>query len=238
MSSHKKEIIAITQARMSSSRLPGKTLREMAGTSMLELMQERLHEGNTRVRHVIATSIDPSDDPIEDLCEALEVPCVRGSLDNVLDRYVRAIDEFNPAVAIRLTGDNPILDSRAVEAGVQAFTNLSTEQIGVCNHLADRTDPLGYCVEVFQPDALRWLNEQDLTDAEREHVTLGFKNRDMYGSFHILPGDHSGFRWTVDTSEDFEYMTHMFEELGRQVSGERALQWSSLHPHPKDRIES
>ena len=104
----------------------------------------------------------------------------------------------------------------------------------MCNHLEDRTDPLGYCVEVFEPDALRRLEREALTPEETEHVTLGFKRRGLYGSFHILAERLTGMRWTVDREEDFLYLTRLFEAVGRDVSAETAVRWCRVHPHPGD----
>lgn len=227
------DIVAITQARMSSTRLPGKSLREMLNRPMLGLMFERLNHQNTRVLHAVATSIDPSDDPIEEFCAANQIPIVRGSLNDVLARYIKALDYFKPKIALRLTGDNPIIDNRAVEAGLEAFkSHRGPDMVGVCNHLSDRMDPLGYCVEVFEPDALRWLHEQSLDPSEREHVTLGFKHRDQYDAFSILDGDFRHMRWTVDTPADFEYQSKMFQSIGIHGSAEEALAWSQSNPHP------
>lgn len=230
------EIVAITQARMSSTRLPGKSLREMLGRPMLGLMFERLNHGNTRVLHAVATSADPSDDPIEEFCRTTNIPVIRGSLHDVLARYIKAIDYFEPQVVMRLTGDNPIIDNRAIKVGLDAFDACeASESVGVCNHLDNRSDPLGYCVEVFEPDALQWLHQQELDRSEREHVTLGFKNRGQYSSFSILDGDFHEMRWTVDTPEDFQYQRRMFEAIGLHGSAEAALAWTKDNPHPQIR---
>lgn len=233
------EIVAITQARMSSTRLPGKSLKTMLEQPMLGIMFQRLNKENHQVLHVVATSQDVSDDPIALFCRDEGIPCIRGSLDDVLARYVEALDYFQPKIGIRLTGDNPIINNRAVEAGLRAFEELNGSSAkGVCNHLVDRTDPLGYCVEVFEPDALRWLHRQDLSKSEREHVTLGFKHCNQYESFAILKGDQRYMRWTVDTPIDFDYQSKMFEAIGIHGSAEEALIWTRANPHPLNIQES
>lgn len=234
MSPPSPKIVSLIQARMSSSRLPGKSLREMLGRPMLQLMLERV-SGVEGVETIVLTSLDASDDPIEALCDDLGYRCLRGSLDDVLGRYVMAVEELEPEIAIRLTGDNPIIDARAVRAGIEAYRvtcRPCTPPVGVCNHLEDRTDPLGYCVEVFHPEALRWLATVAERPDEREHVTLGFKYRDLYAPFTILDGEHAALRWTVDTEADFAYMSAMFEALGEAAPAEQALAWAAEHPHP------
>ena len=227
--------ISVIQARMSSTRLPGKVLREMAGSPMLELMLERVR-ADSDVPTIVATSTEPSDDPIEELCNALDVPIIRGPLHDVLSRFIQAIDTYQPEIVIRLTGDNPLTDAMAVQKGIDKFRAFFTggerEEAGISNHLADRTDPHGYAVEVLRADKMRWLAEQDLSDEEKEHVTLGFINRGIYGSFHILEGGED-IRWTVDYPEDFEYMSKLFNDLGRNANTTEALKWSATHAHPK-----
>lgn len=227
--------ISVIQARMSSTRLPGKVLREMAGSPMLELMLERVRKDND-IPTIVATSTEPSDDPIEEVCTALDLPLVRGPLEDVLDRFIQAIDTYQPEVVVRLTGDNPFTDARAVQAGIEKFrafySDGDREEAGISNHLADRTDPHGYAVEVLKADRLRWLAQQELTADEKEHVTLGFINRNIYGSFHIIEGGED-MRWTVDYPEDFEYMSNLFEDLGRDATTAEALEWSGDHIHPK-----
>lgn len=228
-------IVAVIQARMTSSRLPGKTLETMAGRPMLQVMLERLRGGANNVAYVVATSADSSDDSIAELCAELQLPCVRGELHDVLARYVRALDIFEPDVALRLNGDNPLLDAAAVDAGLVAWEAQEQEKaVGVSNHLSDRWDPLGYCVEVFDPDALRQLHRKERTDTEREHVTLAFKRIGGYESFHILGRNLRHMRWTVDTKQDFDYVTHLFEELGTDVSASEAVSWCEKNRHPGD----
>lgn len=228
-------IVAVIQARMTSTRLPGKTLKTVAGVPMLQVMLDRVAGGPNEVIHVIATSSDPTDDDIARLCEQLGIPCVRGALGDVLARYVQALDRFEPDVALRLTGDNPLLEAAAIDAGLVAWKGREEKKaVGVCNHLSDRRDPLGYCVEVFEPDALRRSHQGDRTPEEREHVTLAFKRAGVYDSFHILNRDLRGLRWTVDTREDFEYVSRLFEELGTDVSAPEAVRWCQENPHPGD----
>lgn len=230
------DALAVVQARMSSTRLPGKTLREMAGAPMLKLLLDRLAAPECGASVVVATSDEGSDDPVAELCTKEGVPCVRGSLEDVLGRFVRVVERFGPDVVVRLTGDNPLVDARAVNAGLRAFregAGRGPRHVGVSNHLEDRTDPYGYCVEVVRPEALRELDRSEPMPEEREHVTLGFRRADFgVDSYSILPGDQRRLRWTVDTEEDFRYVARLFEAVGPECTAESAAKWSESNPHP------
>lgn len=223
--------LIIIQARMSSRRLPGKVLRYMAGTPMLKLLIDRI--GPQWKQHlVVATSTRTSDNPIEDECRKWDVDVVRGDLEDVLSRFIDAIDVYNPKRVIRLTGDNPMVDHVAIETALKVWTETEESIVGISNHLHDRCDPYGYCVEVFSAKALLSLAHSETTPEEKEHVTLGLRNRGLFESFQILNGEHSEIRWTVDYPEDFEYMDALFQELGRHATIREALEWSGEHTHP------
>ena len=242
------ETLALLQARMSSTRLPGKALRPMNGVPVLELLVDRVGDSWDGGRLVVATSdqlvaLAPADrqslpagpdDPIAAWCERRGVACVRGALEDVLARFVAALERYRPDVVVRLTGDNPLVDGRAVAAGVEAFRRRcgDGQATGVSNHLEDRTDPYGYCVEVVRPGALRELLASDPSPEDREHVTLGLRRRGRLESYGILPGDRRSLRWTVDTGEDFDYVESLFVELGPACTAEEAVRWSHGTPHP------
>lgn len=230
----KARTLAVIQARMTSTRLPGKTLRKIEGVPMLGILLDRLRPAPPGVELVVATSRDTTDAPVAEFCVAGGVTCVRGDLDDVLGRFVLAIDRFEPDILVRLTGDNPLVDTRALEAGLRAYKRdvSGTEADGVSNHLEDRTDPYGYCVEVVRPSAIRRLHASGPTAEECEHVTLGLRRRGHYHGFGILSGDQRSLRWTVDTAEDFCYVKALFSDLGLDCSAEAAVQWSRAHRHP------
>jgi len=234
------DILVLIQARMSSTRLPGKVLREMQGRPMLEVMLERL-EGAEGIEVAVLTSTDESDDSVAEFVKSHGVRLHRGPLDDVLRRYVGALKEFDPDIAMRLTGDCPFADDRLLEEALSRYEEAGLDGIptvGICNHLHDiRTDPLGYVAEVFAPEALRWLHSLQLDNAEREHVTLGFKRRDLYAPYAIFEEDYSELRWTVDWEEDLEYMDRLFGDLGLEASAEDAVEWSLEHPHPKSHTD-
>ena len=111
------EIVAIIQARMSSSRLPGKVLLDLGGRSALSRMVERVKRSKLVTRAVVATTIDPSDDPIVEMCQVEKIDVFRGSLPDVLDRYYQAAKQFKADLVVRLTGDCPLIDPELIAIG-------------------------------------------------------------------------------------------------------------------------
>lgn len=213
--------IAIIQARMSSSRLPGKILLEIGGKPMLAWAVERAEMANTIDRVVVATTIDPSDDSVEAFCLARGYACTRGSLHDVLDRYVQTVRQFNADVIVRLTADCPLLDPDLLDQTVAAHQGLDF----VANRLPPpwgRSYPIGLDVEVVTRPALERAWAETTEKHHREHVMPYFyddlpDNALPQGKetlvrtvtprgFRIGLLHHSrnfgALRWTVDTPED------------------------------------
>jgi len=205
-------IVAILQARMTSSRLPGKVLKPILGRPMLEYQIERLRRVHRIDRIVVATSTDASDGPIATLCDHLGIDCFRGSLDDVLDRFYRAAIAFHATEIVRLTGDCPLVDPALIDHliafhldGDFDYSTLSLEP----------TFPHGLDAEIFTFPALeRAWGEAELP-SEREHVTLYlYKHaRGVRIGSVTQEEDQSGIRLTVDHPEDFEVVRRIFEAL-------------------------
>jgi spore coat polysaccharide biosynthesis protein SpsF len=115
-----KKVVAIIQARMSSTRLPGKVLLDLGGRPVLERMIERVKHAKRITEAVVATTTDPSDEPIVELCARLGTPCFRGSLPDVLDRYYQCALVYKADVIVRLTGDCPLIDPELIDEVVYA----------------------------------------------------------------------------------------------------------------------
>jgi spore coat polysaccharide biosynthesis protein SpsF len=184
--------LAIIQARMSSSRLPGKVLMEINGRPMLQHVIERSMRARSIDGIVVATTTDPTDDVLEGFCNSQGIPCYRGSLADVLDRYYQAARQFQAEVIIRLTADCPLIEASILERTVGAFLGRSMPTNGqsspgdkgdsrnaaypvdfAANRLPPpwkRTIPIGLDVEVCSFDALEcaWENAEKLH--QREHV--------------------------------------------------------------------
>jgi spore coat polysaccharide biosynthesis protein SpsF len=184
--------LAIIQARMSSSRLPGKVLQEIAGKPILQHMLERVQKAKSLDGIVIATTTDPSDDVLEQFCLKLDVPCYRGSLPDVLDRYYQSAAKFQADVIVRLTADCPLMDPEILDLTVEVFLGRSLENIlstsskspdidspytcpfdFVANRLPPpwkRSIPIGLDVEVCSFKSLQRSWRESHETYQREHV--------------------------------------------------------------------
>ena len=204
--------VAIIQARMASSRLPEKVLLDIAGQPMIVRVVERLKRSNSVDRVVIATTTDPADDPIKDLCKEYGFTCYRGSQFNVLDRYFRAAQLYKAEIIVRITADCPMIDPREIDHVVQVLFEKRVDF--AANRLPPpwkRTYPIGLDTEVCTFQALECAWQEAERPEELEHVmpylyTEKGRFRTSVIEYELDYGHH---RWTVDTPEDLE--------LARQV---------------------
>ncbi|MDO9122321.1 MAG: glycosyltransferase family protein, partial [Anaerolineaceae bacterium] len=165
------EIVAIIQARMSSTRLPGKVLLDLGGRSVLSRMVERVRQSKLITRVVVATTIDPSDEPIIQMCQHEKIDFFRGSLPDVLDRYYQAATKYQAEIVVRLTGDCPLIDPQLIDQTIQALIDQQADFS--CNRLPppfNRTYPIGLDVEVCTMAALTFAWHVADEKHDREHV--------------------------------------------------------------------
>jgi len=207
-------ILAVLQARMSSSRLPGKVMADVAGQPMITRQVERLRRARTLDRLVVATSDLLGDDGLAAYCSELGLAVHRGSLDDVLDRFHGAVQAFGPARAvIRLTADCPLADWRVVDQVVEA--HLAGGYDYTNNTAPKRTFPHGLDVEVATPKALEaaWREARD--PYEREHVTPFLYRRPERFHLGSVKSDHPApqLRWTVDAPQDLDFVRQVYETL-------------------------
>jgi spore coat polysaccharide biosynthesis protein SpsF len=165
---------ALVQARLSSSRLPGKVLRPLAGRPLIDWLLERLDHADGVDALAVATSDQASDDPLVAHCESLGVTCLRGPLDDVATRMVAAADALELEAFVRVNADSPVLDPALVQRAVARFREGDCDLVS--NAHPERTCPKGQSVEVVRVDALRRILPE-LDADEREHVTLGLYRR-------------------------------------------------------------
>ncbi|HEY4078899.1 MAG TPA: glycosyltransferase family protein [Rhizomicrobium sp.] len=215
--------VAVIQARMSSSRLPGKVLMPVAGKPLLWHLVHRLKQCRTVDVVAIATSVDARDDAIEQFCAAEGLVCVRGSLDNVLDRYRLAAEVTCARTLLRVTGDSPLIDPGFIDYLVEGFT----EGRGDFVQLAVGARCAHEGVDVFSRTALDWLTKNAADDpVAREHVTSYFKLHPQAVKTGVVPEyaplaqDH--VRLSVDTIDDLAFIRAVHERLNAQP-GELAL---------------
>lgn len=206
-------VIAIIQARMGSSRLPGKVLKDILGEPMLIREVLRVRRAQSIGQVIVATTVLPEDDIIAKVCRARGIPCYRGHALDVLDRYYQAAQIFNAEVIVRLTGDCPLIDPQEIDRTVRAFFDTGVDF--TANRLPPpwkRTTPIGMDTEVvsFNNLARAWL-EADTKHA-REHVMPYFYEQE--GRFSVLLVDHDpdlgGYRLTVDTPEDLALVREIY----------------------------
>ena len=205
-------VLAILQARMSSTRLPGKVLKPILGQPMLARQIERLRRAALIDGLVVATSTDSSDDPIAQMCAQISVDCSRGSLDDVLDRFRKTVENRPSEHIVRLTGDCPLADPAVIDAVVRFHLAGAYDYSSNTLH---PTYPDGLDVEVCRAAALAEAGREANTAFEREHVTpFIYRRPERYrlGDFRNA-SDLSGLRWTVDNPEDFELVRRIYEAL-------------------------
>jgi len=206
-------VLAVLQARMSSSRLPGKVLKPILGRPMLGRHIDRLKRGRMIDHLVVATSIDPSDDPIAAFCAAEGIACHRGPLADVLARYEGAARANDPVDhVVRLTGDCPLADPELVDELIRLHLEGGYDY---SSNVDPPTYPDGLDAEIMTRDALRVMAAEAVTAHQREHVTPFLRSqpqRFRLGKLHNKT-DQSQMRWTVDTADDFKMVDSVYREL-------------------------
>jgi spore coat polysaccharide biosynthesis protein SpsF len=205
-------LFAIVQARMSSSRLPGKVLMDIAGMPMIGRQIERIKEAKLISDVIVATSVHPTDDPLIDYVRGLDVMIHRGPLDDVLQRFTEVLDSSRAENFVRLTADCPLADPKVIDAAVQLF--LDSDYDYVSNTL-DRSYPRGLDVEVAKSDVLREVKRSDFRVMAREHVTYGIYTRpDLYSCGNLKQDtSQAAHRWTVDNSEDLQFIRNVYKHF-------------------------
>jgi len=210
------EIIAIVQARMGSTRLPGKVMMNLIGKPMLAHELSRIARSKRISSIVVATTTSHSDDCIVDLCKEHDWHFFRGSEPDVLDRYYQCAKQFSADIIIRLTADCPLIEPTIIDRVVGEFIHKSPNVDYVSNIIPQRTFPQGLDTEVMSYSALERSWIEDTNPALREHVTQYIlRNPDKFKVAGVM-NDHdlSNLRWTVDTKEDFNLVNEIYSFFG------------------------
>ena len=216
--------IAIIQARMNSTRLPGKVLADICGMPMLMRVIKRARAVTSVSEVVVATSTNPADDAIASLCATQGVDCFRGSEQDVLDRYYRCAERAVPEAIVRITADCPLIDPQLIHQVIRTFQETGADYASNRSYwrgVISSSYPDGQDTEVFSFAALRRAWQEARLPSEREHVTpYIWKNP---ASFMIVGvayrQDLSGLRWTVDEQRDLEFVRSIYRRLGDQPFG-------------------
>jgi spore coat polysaccharide biosynthesis protein SpsF len=216
--------VAIIQGRMSSSRLPGKVMLDLAGEPMLMRVVERVRLVKSIDTLVVATTLDPSDDPLETFCHQNDINCFRGSLPDVLDRFYQAAKIYQARIIVRITADCPLVDPGLVDETVRLFRTSGVDF--AANRLPppyQRTYPIGLDVEVCSFAALERAWQESTALHDREHVMPYLY--EMEGRFKVAvlnyEKDYGKLRWTVDTPQDLELVRQVY----RRLNGLSGFSW-------------
>jgi len=207
---------AIIQARMGSARLPGKVLKKLSDSSLLEFQIDRIKEAKNIDIIIVATTTESSDDAIEYFCNEKGIQCFRGSENDVLSRYYDCAKDNQIETIVRLTADCPLTDPIIIDNVVDLYLHKEVDYAS--NTIPPETSlwPDGTDVEVFSFNALKRAYIESTTTEDREHVTFffwknkenGFKTAQLGNS-----SDWSSYRLTVDYPEDYEVIKLLYSEL-------------------------
>jgi spore coat polysaccharide biosynthesis protein SpsF len=216
-------IVAIIQARMGSTRLPGKVLRDIGGDTVLARVVSRVRGCRLVNDVVVATSKDPADDIILKECQRLGTRAFRGSEQDVLGRYYGAAREVQAEAVVRITSDCPLIDPGVSDITIQAFLDARPDY---ASNVLERTYPRGLDTEVMTFAALEsaWRDAREAY--QREHVTpFLYQHPERFNLLSVKGDlDYSHYRWTLDTPEDLEFLRAVY---ARQTN-QRDLAWQDV----------
>jgi spore coat polysaccharide biosynthesis protein SpsF len=224
--------IAIIQARMSSSRLPGKVLKPLAGRPMIHHIVERARASQRVDQVVVATSREPSDDFLADYCAAEGIHCHRGSLQNVLSRYLEVLDQYPHTYCVRITGDCPLIDPVFIDQQIHALE----QHDGDLTWLS-RAAPVLAGAGTHSTRSLRYIAAHSQHPDDLEHVGSRYI-AEHPEQFRIVgihpPALFCDTRWrvTVDEMADYELMQQVYAALwqGDPIGIRAVLEWLERHP--------
>jgi len=211
----KAKVLAVVQARMGSTRLPGKVMKPLAGRTLIEVLVSRLRKAKTLDEVLVATTTEKTDDVLAAHCKSKKIPVFRGSSEDVLKRYVDACRKYSASVVVRITGDCPLVDPQLVDSLIRSFANQKVDYLSNTN---PPSYPDGLDIEVFTVEALEKAADRASPGYQREHVTPY-----IYQSGNFKTGnfanqdDFSTERWTVDESNDLKVVDDIFQHFSPRI---------------------
>lgn len=236
-------IVATIEARMTSSRLPGKVLMEAGAKPLLQILIERLRKSRFIQEIVVATTVNPQDDPIIALAERLGVKSFRGSELNVLERVCGAAKSLQAEVLVQITGDCPLLDVGLTDGVIEAFLREFPARRYFSNSGADISMPWGFDSQVFLAQDLYDILASNPDKEDKEHVSYRFyrpESGDTYKPFfikYIGELNRPELRVTLDYREDYELIKSAYEALFPQnpdFTAVDVIRWLDRHPDVRD----
>ena len=227
------KLLAITQARYGSTRLPAKILKTVNDRTLLEIHLLRLLQSKNITKLKVATTTEPGAVYIVDIAKKMNIDVYQGSINDVLDRFYHAALPEDPDYIVRITSDCPLIDPLIVDRVIELAINGNFDYVSADT----KSFPDGMDVEVFKFSALLKAYDEATMQSEREHVTSYiwkngtvkggslFKSEKLY-----CKEDYSTYRMTVDTAEDFELVKRLIEALGYDKSCEEYVEYLQVHP--------
>jgi spore coat polysaccharide biosynthesis protein SpsF len=243
------KIVAIIQARMGSTRLPGKVMKQLCGKTVLAYVIQRVQACPLVDEVVVATTTSPGDDMIVAETEKYGAKWFRGSEEDVLERYYLAAKEYNADVVVRVTSDCPLFDSEVLTQMVDYFKFESAQGLTIdyLSNTLNRSYPRGLDAEVFTFAALEQAFQEAHFAYEREHVTPYLYEHPELFALHNQTADEdlSAYRWTLDTLEDWKLIEQIYEILyrdGRLFTTDEVValldekpEWVKINAHVKQK---
>lgn len=201
---------------MTSTRLPGKILKTVCGRSLLDYHASRLLKSQFITRLVIATTVNETDDPVENFCQEKNIACVRGSEDDVLARYFKAAEEYPADIIVRVTSDCPLIDPSLMDMAIGYFLDNRSHYDYL--KLGGENYPRGLDMEIFSYEALKKAYNHGRDSHHREHVTPYIYREGSEYRCGVYPSEEKlGFhRWCVDEPNDFELISKILEAFDGQ----------------------
>lgn len=222
----------ITQARMTSTRLPGKILKKANGKFLLQYHIDRLQQTGLGV--IIATTTNATDDCIDEFARVNHLKCYRGSESNVLSRYYEAAKLYNLNTIVRVTSDCPLIDGNLIRSNVDKYVQLNNQNAYMGNSI-ERTFARGFDFEIFSFKLLEDAYHNAVDETDLEHVTpYIWKNRSGKVEFTYIkqPVDNSNLRITVDNADDFELVKALIEKYNADQLSFSEIE-NTLIQHPE-----
>jgi len=223
-------VVAIVQARMGSTRFPGKVVAPLAGKTLIEILIDRVRKAQRLDHVVVATTNNKSDDPLVSLLKSKSIPFFRGSQNDVLGRYLEAAKKNKADVVVRITGDCPLVDAALVDSVVEAFQKSGADYV---SNVDPPTFPDGLDVEAFSIAALQEARQKAKTAHELEHVTPYLRKNNSFKKRNVANfEDLSGERWTVDEHKDLVVVRKVFQSFAPQTnfSWQEVMKLRQRHP--------
>jgi len=224
------KVVALVQARMGSTRLPGKVLRAIVGKPMIELLLARLSQSSELDEIVVATSEELQNDKLQSLVESLGYQCTRGSEKNVLNRFYESAKSVDADIVVRITGDCPLVDPALVDRCIKGYKNSNVDYF---SNVDPATYPDGLDIEVMSFESIERANNETDSEFDREHVTPYIRNSDSFSKSSMNhTEDLSNQRWSVDEPEDLIVVTNVFEHFSPNIlfDWKQVLELRKLQP--------